>query len=59
MTVCGGVFEEEGGVLLKRTAAVVEVVDLYLYVRGVAERNEFLLNGIPGKRISDAEDADE
>jgi hypothetical protein len=52
MTIRGGIFAEEGGVLFERTAAVVEVVDLYLYVRGVAERNEFLLNGIPGKAIS-------
>lgn len=59
MTVRRRIFEEEGGVLLKRTAAVVEVVDLYLYVRGVAERNEFLLNGIPGKRISNAKYSDE
>ena len=59
MTIRRRIFEEEGGVLLKRTAAVVEVVDLYLYVRGVAERNEFLLNSIPGKAISNAKYSDE
>jgi hypothetical protein len=59
MTIRGGVFEEEGGVLLKGTATVIEVMDLHLYVRSIAERDKFLLYRIPGKRISDAKYSDE
>ena len=59
MGVRGGVFEEEGGVLLKGTATVIEVMDLHLYVRSIAERDKFLLYRIPGKRISNAKYSDE
>ena len=59
MRVRGGVFEEEGGVLLKGTATVIEVMDLHLYVRSIAERDKFLLYRIPGKTISDAKYSDE
>ena len=44
--------------LLERTPAVVEVMNLHLHVLRVAERHEFLLNRIPGEGVADTQDAD-
>lgn len=59
MTIRRRIFEEEGGMLFERTATVIEVMDLHLYVRSIAERDKFLLYRIPGKTISDAKYSDE
>jgi hypothetical protein len=59
MTIGSGVFEEELSVLLQRTAAVIEVVDLDIDMLGIAKRHQFLLYGIPRERVSDAENTDE
>jgi len=58
MTIRRRVLEHELRMLLERTAAVVQIMDFHGHVRGIAERNQFLLYRIPGKAVSDTEDAD-
>jgi hypothetical protein len=59
MGIGGGILHQEACVLLQRTSAVVEIVDLHFDSRRVAQRNQFLLYGIPGKRVSYTKDTDE
>jgi hypothetical protein len=59
MTVRGRVFEQKLGMLLERTTAVIEVVDLDINMLRIAKRHEFLFYRVPGKTIAYAKDADQ
>lgn len=59
MTVRSGVFEQKLGMLLKRTTAVIEVVNLDVNMPRIAKRHEFLFYRVPGKAISDTQNTDQ
>ena len=59
MPVRGGVFEQKLGMLLQRTTAVVEVVDLDINMLRIAKRHEFLFYRVPGKRVSNTQNTDQ
>ena len=59
MPVRGRVFEQKLDMLLKRTTAVVEVVDLDVNMLRIAKRHEFLFHRVPGKGVSDTQNTDQ
>jgi hypothetical protein len=59
MAVGGGVFDEELGMLLQGTTAVVEIMNFNFYSTRFTKRHQFLLYGIPREGVADAENSDE